>query len=91
MCSLLTKSKYMKIRLIEEYEDREVELIGKVLCTRSDEYDMSWEFQKDKEYDLYEQTFEDDTKLYIVFNNGWYSNFTDINALSDKYFDFVLR
>jgi hypothetical protein len=81
----------MKIRLIEENTDREVELIGKVLCTRSDEYDMSWEFQKDKEYDLYEQTFEDDTKLYIVFNNGWYSNFTDINVMSDKYFDFVLR
>lgn len=81
----------MKIRLIEEIIDREVQLLGKVVCTRSDKYDMSWEFQKDKEYDLYEQTFEDDTKLYIVFNNGWYSNFTDINMLSDKYFDFVLR
>ena len=83
--------KKIKIRLVEENTDREVELIGKVLCTRSDKYDISWEFQKDKEYDLYEQTFEDDTKLYIVFNNGWYSNFTDINVLSDKYFDFVLR
>ena len=81
----------MKIRLIEEIIDREVQLLGKVLCARSDEYYMSGEFQKDKEYDLYEQTFEDDTKIYIVFNNGWYSNFTDINALSDKYFDFVLR
>ena len=91
MCSLLTKSKHIKIRLIEEDEDREVEFIGKVLCTRSGEYDMSWEFQKDKEYDLYEQTFEDGTKLYIVFNDSWYSNFTDINLLSDKYFDFVLR
>lgn len=33
MCSLLTKSKYMKIRLLEESIDREVELVGKVLCT----------------------------------------------------------
>jgi hypothetical protein len=81
----------IKIRLVEENTDREVELIGKVLCTRSDKYDMSWEFQKDKEYDLYEQTFEDGTKLYIVFNNGWYSNYTGINDLSDKYYDFVLK
>jgi len=91
MCSLLTKSKYMKIRLLEEATDREVELVGKVLCTRSDKYDMSWEFQKGTEYDLYKQIFEDGTELYIVFNNGWYSNFTDINLMSDKYFDFVLR
>jgi hypothetical protein len=81
----------MKIRLIDEYKDREVELIGKVLCTRSDEYDMPWEFQKDKEYDLYEQTFEDGTKLYIVFNDGWYSTFTNTNLLTDKYFDFILK
>jgi hypothetical protein len=81
----------MKIRLIDEYKDREVEFFGKVLCTRSDEYDMSWEFQKDKEYDLYEQTFEDGTKLYIVFNDGWYSTFTNTNTLTDKYFDFILK
>lgn len=81
----------MKIRLVEEYKDREVELIGKVLCTRSDEYDMSWEFQKGTEYDLYKQTFEDGTDLYIVFNDGWYSNFSDINNMSDEYFDFTLR
>jgi hypothetical protein len=67
----------MKIRLLEEATDREVELVGKVLCTRSDEYDMSWEFQKGTEYDLYKQTFEDGTELY--------------NLMSDKYFDFVLR
>lgn len=80
----------MKIRLLDEYQDREVELVGKVLCIRSDKYDMQWEFQKDKEYDLYEQAFENGTRLYIVFNNGWYSNYTDINELSDNYFDFVL-
>jgi len=81
----------MKIRLLEENIDREVELVGKVLCTRSDEYDMTWEFQKESEYDLYKQTFEDGGELYIVFNNGWYSNFTDINKMSDEHFDFVLR
>jgi hypothetical protein len=78
----------MKIRLIGEIADREVELLGKVLCVRSDIHDMSWEFEKDKAYDLYEQIFEDGTKLYIVFNEGWYANFDDINALTDRYYDF---
>lgn len=80
----------MKIRLLEEFVDREVELVGKVLCTRSDSHDMSWEFQKDKKYDLFKQLFEDDEELFVVFNNGWYSNFKDINHMSDEHYDFVL-
>lgn len=80
----------MKIRLVLESHDREVELEGKVLCTRSDKYDMHWEFQRGTEYDLYKQTFENGTSVYIVFNNGWYANFPNIRLMSDKYFDFVL-
>lgn len=36
----------MKIRLLDETTDREVELVGKVLCTRSNEFNMSLEFQE---------------------------------------------
>jgi len=81
----------MIIQLLDEYSDREVELEGRVLCTRSDEYDMSWEFQEGTEYDLYKQVFEDGEELYIVFNEGWYATFTDINEMSDKYFEFKYK
>ena len=80
----------MKIRLLEEIKDREVKFLSKVLCTRSNKHNMSWEFEKNKKYDLFEHILEDNTILYIIYNNGWYSNFTDINILSDKYYDFLI-
>ena len=58
----------MKIRFVSEIFDREVELIGKVLCTRSVEYDMSWEFQDGKEYNLYKQLLDDNpNNSYIKY------------------------
>ena len=56
----------MKIKFVDEYTDRDVELIDKVLCTRSIKYDMTWEFQEDKEYNLYKQTF-DDYSIFIIY------------------------
>ena len=41
------------IKLNEDSNEIEVELIGKALCTRAIKYNMSWEFEEQHEYNLY--------------------------------------
>jgi thymidylate synthase len=80
-----------KIKFVDEVIEREVVLLGKVLCTKS-RADMSWEFQPNTEYSLYYQIFDDKNYIYIVFNDssGWYATYGNLENLVDSDFTFFL-
>jgi hypothetical protein len=81
----------MKIRLVEPNIEIEVELVGKVKCTRAVKHDMSWEFQEGREYSLYKE-HKYGVDYYIVFNDesGWYSIFRNKDNMGDTYYDFTI-
>ena len=80
-----------KIKFVDEVTEREVVLLGKVLCKKSTA-DMSWEFKPNTEYSLYYQIFEDKNYIYIVFNDssGWYATYDNLGTLVDDNFTFFL-
>jgi hypothetical protein len=89
--------KPIKIQLSDESSKREVELVGKVLCTNAEEYyDTSsgteeGKFEINKKYDLYKQDINSRI-LYIVFNEktGNYANYNNVDKLKDRYYEFKL-
>jgi len=91
--TLKKKDNKTKIKFVDEWKYREVELIGKVLCIRSN-YDASWEFPINKEFNLYKQIIDNNKELFIVFNDNidshWYACFDNLENLSTKDFEFIL-
>jgi len=84
----------MEIKFVDEAGSREVELVGKVICTRSYyKYNTFEKFQEGSEYNLYKQVFKDNSTIYIVFNDdgGWYLSYLDIDDLCGNYFTFKIK
>lgn len=81
----LLKFEKIKIKFTGEYIEREVILIGKVICMYSD----MWDFEEGYEYDLYVQ-ISDNIKKYIIFNDGLFVIYDNINEIFDKNYHFKI-
>ena len=66
----------MKIKFVDEYTEREAEIVGRVLCTWSSfKTDLDDEFKMCTEYNIYREA----DGSHVVFNerSGWYAGVPD--------------